>query len=159
MDSVCRTPLSKGRRVAAAAIAFSWFVLSARTLCNPYRMTFDLTDLARKGLQAELLRLDAERARIAALLAGLDGKSPRTAPAAMESTPRTRNMSPEGRQRIQEAVRRRWERVRAEQAKASGQTAGETAVGGGQESAGAEGTAPTARKGRATSKRSGGRKK
>jgi hypothetical protein len=121
-------------------------------------MTFDLTDLARKGLQTELVRLDAERARIAALLAGLDGKSRRAAPAEKESAPRTRNMSPEGRQRIQEAVRRRWERVRAEQAEASGQAAGDTGVGG-QESAGSEDTAPTARKRRATSKRSGGRKK
>jgi hypothetical protein len=122
-------------------------------------MTFDLTDLARKGLQTELVRLDAERARIAALLAGLDGKSRRAAPAAKESGRRTRNMSPEGRQRIQEAVRRRWERVRAEQAEARGQAAGDTAAGGGQESAGSEGAATTARKRRATSKRAGGRKK
>src|SRR5918993_1969051 len=84
-------------------------------------MTIDLTDLARKGLQAELARLDSERARIAGLLAQL-GKASRT-PAATTSnaTPRARKMSPEGRQRIQEAVRRRWERVRAAQTAAGGQ--------------------------------------
>jgi hypothetical protein len=123
-------------------------------------MTFDLTDLARKGLQAELVRLDAERARIAALLVGLDGKSRRAAPEEKESAPRTRNMSPEGRQRIQDAVRRRWERVRAEQAAAgdpggSAGTPGEASASAGSDTSGARAT----RKRRSIVPRSGGRKK
>lgn len=123
-------------------------------------MKLDLTDLARKGLQAELTRLDGERARIAALLAELGGRARVSAPAAKETAPRTRTMSPEGRQRIQEAVRRRWERVRAEQAAANGQAAPAArsgVAGGAAEST--EASAPSARKRRGPSKRAGGRKK
>lgn len=119
-------------------------------------LNLDITSLARKGLEAELSRLDAERAKVVALLADLGKGS-----AARESAPlrRTRKMSAEGRKRIQEAVRRRWERVRSAQA------------AGGPSSSAAEGTssedtttakAGTERPGRklhAASKRSGNRKK
>ncbi len=66
---------------------------------------------ARMGLQAELDRLDSRRAELAALLQQLDDV---VAP----DGPRKRRMSAEGRERIREAVQRRWARVRAEQATA-----------------------------------------
>ena len=116
-------------------------------------MELDLRDLARKGLQSALAQLDAERARRSALLAELDG-APR--PAATSPAPRrTRTMSPEGRQRIQEAVRRRWERERAARADAAATS---------PDLAGSEAPAPadapaSKRRRRATPPRSGGRKK
>lgn len=121
-------------------------------------MELDLQDLAHRGLRAELARLDAERARIAGLLAQLD--RPSSAPAEKRepgSSGRKRQMSPEGRLRIQEAVRRRWERVRAEQASAGEQPSAELSPGDATSEAAGTG-APAARKAHA-SKRAGGRKK
>ncbi|WP_110172162.1 hypothetical protein [Luteitalea pratensis] len=68
---------------------------------------------ARKGLAAELARLDAERERVRALLASLDG-APRGGQT-VTATPvkRARQMSEAGRQAIREAVKRRWAKARA----------------------------------------------
>lgn len=66
---------------------------------------------ARIGLQAELDRLDARRAELTALLQRLDDKVP-------QERISKRHMSAEGRERIREAVQRRWARVKAEQAAA-----------------------------------------
>jgi hypothetical protein len=71
----------------------------------------DLKTYARMGLQAELDRLDARRAELMALLQQLGEPVP-------QQQPRKRRMSAEGRERIREAVQRRWARVRAEQASA-----------------------------------------
>ena len=71
----------------------------------------DLKTYARIGLQAELNRLDARRAELTALLQQL-GEAGR------EEQPRKRRMSAEGRERIREAVQRRWAKVRAEQTSA-----------------------------------------
>ena len=71
----------------------------------------DLKMYARMGLQAELDRLDTRRAELVALLQQLDDVVP-------PERPRKRRMSAEGRERIREAVQRRWARVRAEQATA-----------------------------------------
>ena len=71
----------------------------------------DLKTYARIGLQAELDRLDARRAELMALLQQL-GESVR------QEQPRKRRMSAEGRERIREAVQRRWAKVRAVQASA-----------------------------------------
>lgn len=123
-------------------------------------MNIDLTVLARRGLEAELVRLDTERARIQALLSQLGGRSRLSTPTGSPAAPRTRTMSPEGRQRIQDAVRRRWERVRAEQAAAAGPGESDAAT-----AAPAHDTQPDAsggrgtRKRRTTATRSGGRKK
>jgi hypothetical protein len=71
----------------------------------------DLRMYARMGLQAELDRLDTRRAELVASLQQVDDvKAP--------ERPRKRRMSAEGRERIREAVQRRWARVRAEQATA-----------------------------------------
>lgn len=118
-------------------------------------MELDLQDLARRGLRAELARLDLERARIAGLLEQLEGaSSSHPVTTASASSGRKHRMSPEGRLRIQEAVRRRWERVRAEQASAGElRSAAEPS---------AETVAPevqSARKRRGATKRAGGRKK
>jgi hypothetical protein len=72
----------------------------------------DLKMYARMGLQAELDRLDARRVELAALLQQLDETVSR-------AQPRKRQMSDEGRERIREAVQRRWARVRAAQAEAA----------------------------------------
>ncbi len=123
-------------------------------------MKLDLRELARKGLQAELTRLDAERVRIVALLAELGGKARASAAATQDALPRARTMSPEGRRRIQDAVRRRWERVRAEQAAAGKQAeVAAAATAASDTSEPAEATAPSARRRRGAPKRSGGRKK
>ena len=71
----------------------------------------DIHTYARKGLEAELTRLDAERERVKALLASLVGASSRTAAAPLEKRPR--QMSEAGRQAIREAVKRRWAKARA----------------------------------------------
>lgn len=68
----------------------------------------DLKTYARMGLQAELERLDARRAELVALLQQFEDRVP-------QEGPRKRRMSAEGRERIREAVQRRWARVRAEQ--------------------------------------------
>jgi hypothetical protein len=123
-------------------------------------MELDLQDLARRGLRAELARLDAERARIAGLLAQLD--RPSSAPAEEResgSSGRKRQMSPEGRLRIQEAVRRRWERVRAEQASAGEQRSAEQSSGDAPSEATGTEAQPAERKARRPSKRASGRKK
>lgn len=119
-------------------------------------MTFDLIDLARKGLQSELTRLDSERARIQELLARLGSRSKDAQSAVSETGPRTRKMSPEGRQRIQEAVRRRWDRVRAEQEGLAGKEAVPAVSAQARALNPLEVRAPRKR---ATSERSGGRKK
>jgi hypothetical protein len=73
----------------------------------------DIHTYARKGLQAELARLDAERERVRALLGSLDGTSDVARPSNATPAKRPRQMSEAGRQAIREAVRRRWERARA----------------------------------------------
>lgn len=123
-------------------------------------MELDLQDLARRGLRAELARLDAERARIAGLIAQLD--RPSAAPAEKRqsgSSGRKRQMSPEGRLRIQEGARRRWERVRAEQASAGEQPSAEKSSGDAPSEATGTETQAAGRKARRASKRAGGRKK
>lgn len=72
----------------------------------------DLKMYARMGLQAELDRLDARRAELLALLEQLNDPPP-------QERPRKRRMSVEGRERIREAVQRRWAKVRAEQTRAA----------------------------------------
>ena len=73
----------------------------------------EIQTYARKGLEAELARLDAERERVRALLASLDG-APREGQT-VTATPvkRARQMSEAGRQAIREAVKRRWAKARA----------------------------------------------
>ena len=71
----------------------------------------DIHTYARKGLEAELARLDAERERVKTLLASLDGAPTRTAGAPLAKRPR--RMSEAGRQAIREAVKRRWAKARA----------------------------------------------
>ncbi len=77
-------------------------------------MSIDIQTYARKGLEAELARLDAERGRVLSLLASLKA-GPAQAAGDDEPAPakRARQMSEAGRQAIREAVQRRWERVRA----------------------------------------------
>ena len=127
-------------------------------------MELDIKTFARKGLQAELVRLDAERARVTALLATLGSQSSggdrRPSVPQAVAVRRARKMSVEGRKRIQEAVRRRWERVRAEQATskaaaAPADTAGAAEVPSVRETAS---KSPT-RKRQTASKRAGNRKK
>jgi hypothetical protein len=111
-------------------------------------MELDLQDLARRGLRAELARLDLERARIAGLLEQLEGtSSSHSAKTASASSGRKRRMSPEGRLRIQEAVRRRWASA-GELPAAAEPSAGTVAP-----------EAQPARRGRGATKRAGGRKK
>jgi hypothetical protein len=77
----------------------------------------DIHTYARKGLETELARLDAERERVKTLLASLDGAPTRTAGAPLAKRPR--RMSEAGRQAIREAVKRRWAKARATAAAAS----------------------------------------
>ena len=76
-------------------------------------MITELQRYARKGLEAELARLDAERERVRALLASLDGPSSAGQAAGATSVKRPRQMSEAGRQAIRDAVKRRWEKARA----------------------------------------------
>ena len=73
----------------------------------------DIHTYARKGLEAELARLDAERERVNALLASLGAASPKATTTIARLAKRPRQMSEAGRQAIREAVKRRWEKVRA----------------------------------------------
>ncbi len=75
-------------------------------------MFTDIHTYARKGLEAELVRLDGERERVRALLASLDS-APAGRTAAAPTGQRPRQMSEAGRQAIRDAVKRRWQRVRA----------------------------------------------
>ena len=77
------------------------------------QMNPDIQTYARKGLEAELARLDAERERVRALLASLDGASPEAITTIATLAKRPRQMSEAGRQAIREAVKRRWEKARA----------------------------------------------
>lgn len=124
-------------------------------------MELDLQDLARRGLRAELARLDLERARIAGLLEQIEGaSSSHPVKTASASPERKRRMSPEGRLRIQEAVRRRWERVRAEQAGAAEpHESGAGTTDSSLEPTAAVEAAAAMRKPRRIGKRAGGRKK
>ena len=76
-------------------------------------MFADINIYARKGLEAELERLNTERDRVMALLASLDGSVTRRQTPAAAQPRRPRQMSEAGRQAIREAVKRRWERARA----------------------------------------------
>jgi len=87
-------------------------------------MITDIHTYARKGLEAELARLDAERERVRALLASLGGAMVTDSLAA--PTKRLRKMSEAGRQAIREAVKRRWARVRAAAAASAGGAGGKT---------------------------------
>ena len=88
-------------------------------------MVDDIRQYARMALEAELGRLNEARDKVLALLAELDGtpsKGPRASAASEAGAPparKRRKMSAEGRQRIREAVKRRWARVRAEKASAT----------------------------------------
>jgi hypothetical protein len=82
-------------------------------------MTSELETYAKKGLESELVRLDQERERVMSLLAGLGRKSGRAVAPQAADAKRPRQMSDAGRQAIREAVKRRWERVRAEKAGAA----------------------------------------
>jgi hypothetical protein len=75
-------------------------------------MITDLQTYARLGLEAELVRLDGERERVRALLASLDGATPKS----QSRTPAAKRgqMSEAGRQAIRDAQKRRWAKVRAE---------------------------------------------
>jgi hypothetical protein len=81
-------------------------------------MLSDLETYAKKGLEAELVRLDAERERVRALLASLGGVNLKASDRQPAGAKRPRQMSAAGRQAIRDAAKRRWERVRAEAAKA-----------------------------------------
>ena len=124
-------------------------------------MELDLQDLARRGLRAELARLDLERARIAGLLEQLEGaSSSHPVKTASASSGRKRSMSPEGRLRIQEAVRRRWEKVRAQQAALGEQTTSAEASDISSSAAADVESRPDGRgRGRGAAERRGGRKK
>ena len=78
-------------------------------------MITDLQTYARKGLEAELARLDGETTRVLALLASLDGTTSKPASAPPAGRRRSQ-MSEAGKQAIREAQKRRWARVRAEAA-------------------------------------------
>jgi Arc/MetJ-type ribon-helix-helix transcriptional regulator len=78
-------------------------------------MITDLQTYARKGLEAELVRLDGERERVRTLLASLGGTTSKP-PSAPSAGRRRGQMSEAGRQAIREAQKRRWARVRAAQA-------------------------------------------
>ena len=73
-------------------------------------MLTDINTYARKGLEAELARLDGERERVKALLASLDGSSPK----ALSAPPAVKRgqMSEAGRQAIRAAQKRRWAKQR-----------------------------------------------
>jgi hypothetical protein len=71
------------------------------------------------GLTDILSQIDREIALLQqarALLAGSGSQTKRSAPKAAKAAKKKRRLSPEGRRRIAEAVKRRW----AEQKKASG---------------------------------------
>ncbi len=68
----------------------------------------DIQIYARKGLETELARLNAERERVRELLASLDGASTKAATTSAALAKRPRQMSEAGRQAIREAVKRRW---------------------------------------------------
>ena len=126
-------------------------------------MELDIKTFARKGLEAELVRLDAERARVTALLATLGsqtGGDRRSSVPQVVAVGRARKMSIEGRKRIQEAVRRRWERVRAAQATSKAAAAPSSTAGAGEVPSVREtaSKSPT-RKRQTPSKRAGNRKK
>ena len=87
-------------------------------------MITDIHTYARKGLEAELARLDAERERVRALLASLGGATMRDSIASPAK--RLHQMSEAGRQAISEAVKRRWARVRAAAAASGGGAGGKT---------------------------------
>ena len=116
-------------------------------------MLTDINTYARKGLEAELARLDGELERVRRLLASLDGAAGRneTTPAAIAKRPR--QMSEAGRQAIREAVQRRWERVRAAQAGSPDEAQDGKAAGKSRPAA-----ASTRRRGTQQAKASGGRK-
>jgi hypothetical protein len=82
-------------------------------------MITDLQAYARKGLKAELVRLDGERDRVRALLASLDGSTSR-APSPPPAARRRGQMSEAGRQAIRDAQKRRWAKVRGEAAASAG---------------------------------------
>ena len=117
-------------------------------------MVSDLQVYARKGLEAELARLDVERERVRALLASLGITSLKVPVERSPAGKRTRKMSEAGRQAIRDAVRRRWERVRA--AAAGAQQKAASADGGHVVSA--PSTRPSAKRVR-KAVRSGNRKK
>ena len=73
----------------------------------------DIHTYARKGLQAELARLDAERERVRALLASLGANFDLGRPGNATPAKRPRQMSEAGRQAIRDAVKRRWAKARA----------------------------------------------
>jgi hypothetical protein len=77
-------------------------------------MITDLQTYARKGLEAELTRLDAERERVRTLLESLDGTTSK--PLSARPAAKRGQMSEAGRQAIREAQKRRWAKVRAEAA-------------------------------------------
>jgi hypothetical protein len=87
------------------------------------RRQMDITAYARMGLEAELARLDEKRAEVLALLAQIDRRPTKGREATgRQATPaKQRKMSAEGRERIREAVQRRWARVRAEQGAGKGE--------------------------------------
>ena len=92
-------------------------------------MSIDIQIYARKGLEGELARLDAERRRVLSLLANLtNGSAPLTGDDEPAPAKRARQMSEAGRQAIREAVQRRWARVRAEAA-SEGADGGRTQAG------------------------------
>lgn len=73
------------------------------------------------GVSEILIQIDREISRLQqarALLAGNAGSASKkiSAPAAQKTAKKKRNLTPEGRKRIAEAVKRRW----AEQRKATG---------------------------------------
>ena len=115
-------------------------------------MIENLQNYARKGLEAELARLDAERERVRALLASLGGASSQIVKAS--PVKRLHQMSDAGRQAIREAVLRRWARVRAAQAGSSGEARDAKAAGKSRPAA-----ASTRGRGARQAKASGGRKK
>jgi len=126
-------------------------------------MELDIKTFARKGLEAELVRLDAERARVTALLATLGsqtGGDRRSSVPQVVAVRRARKMSVEGRKRIQEAVRRRWARVPAEQSTSKAEAAPADIVGAVEVPSVREiaSRSPT-RKRQTPSKRAGNRKK
>jgi len=101
-------------------------------------MDTQLQGYARRGLEAELVRLDVERERVRTLLASLDGTTSKPQSRPPVST-RRGQMSDAGRQAIREAQKRRWARVRAAvQQEAGGQDEGSrTERGSAQRTSGA----------------------
>lgn len=125
-------------------------------------MNMDIRELARKGLETELARVNEQRDRVLALLAGLNGQDVR-APGT-SSARRARKMTDAGRQAIREAVQRRWAKVRA--AASTGKTpldsAGrevETSEASPADRQSAAAKRPKSANGRAASKRTTGNRK